>query len=448
MKQSNDFIEKTLHVAPMLNYSTREFRQLMRILSKRIVLWTEMVVDDTIHNAKNLDEHLAYPPDQHPIVCQIGGNSPMLCGEATKVVERYGYDAIDFNIDCPSERVSGEREFGAVLLTKVETAKSVLAAMKKNAVNVPISIKTRVGVDDLDDIEFITGFIQEMLPFCTRFVIHARKCVLCGLMNARQNRSVPPLNYPRVYELCRRFPQCDFWINGGIHSLKDAKLISYGIHAVSDIQHSCRMASDSSMQTFHEHHSVPCHICRSNNGSCIAPPLIAPLNLKGCMLGRAAIENPCIFWNADRYFYGEDKNPCRNRREVLDKYCEFLEKTYPRRCCDDDTRKTNQYPAPKVSFLYDSCHICQDIYGGQNVNHRQKQKDVNGSESKMSTRIIGRALKPVMGIFSGCPKSRIFRRTCDSLGKNTSTRDCGPGFILRKAIQSMPDFILDEDFVD
>lgn len=223
-------------------------------------------------------------------------------------------------------------------------------------------------------------------------------------------------------------------------------MISYGIIAVSDIQHSCQMASDS-MQTFHEHHSVPCHTCISNNGSCIAPPLIAPLNLKGCMLGRAAIENPCIFWNADRYFYGEEKNPCRNRREVLDKYCEFLEKAYPRRCCDDDTRKTNQYPAPKVLFLYDSCHMCQDIYGGQNVNHSQKQ-NVDGSESKMSTRIIGRALKPVMGIFSGCPKSRIFRRTCDSLGKNTLTRDCGPGYILRKAIQSMPDFILDEDFTD
>jgi tRNA-dihydrouridine synthase A len=446
MKMSSDIIEKTLHIAPMLNYSTREFRQLMRILSKRIVLWTEMVVDDTIQNAKNLDEHLAYHPDQHPIVCQIGGNSPFLCGEATKVVEMYGYDAIDFNIDCPSERVSGEREFGAVLLTKVKTAKAVLASMKENVVDIPISIKTRVGVDDLDDIEFITEFIHEMLPVCTRFVIHARKCVLCGLMNARQNRTIPPLNYPRVYELCRRFPQCEFWINGGIQSLKDAKMISYGINTVSDdVQHSC---CTSETQIVDENHSVPCNICVSNNGSCTAPPLIAPDNLKGCMIGRAAIENPCIFWNADSYFYGEEKNPCKNRREVLDKYCEYLERTYPRRCCDNDTRKTFQYPSPKISFLYDSCHLCQDVYGGQNVNQDRKLKDINEFESKISAKIIGRALKPVQGIFSGCPKSRLFRRTCDSLGQNVSLRDCGPGYILRKAIESMPDYIIDEDFTE
>lgn len=439
--------EKTLHIAPMLHYSTREFRQLMRILSKRITLWTEMVVDDTIENVKNLDEHLAYPPEQKPIVCQIGGNSPFLCGKATQVVEEYGYDAIDFNIDCPSDRVSGQREFGAVLLKKVDTAKAVLGEMKKNAKKIPISIKTRVGVDDFDDIEFIAGFIQEMLPVCHRFVMHARKCVLCGIMNARQNRSVPPLNFPRVYELCQRFPQCEFWINGGIQSLKDAREICYGIQGfIHDNHIGC---INDHIQIVQNHHSVPCDLCASSNGSCTAPPVLAPSNLKGCMLGRAAIENPCMFWNADAYFYGEDSNPCQSRRQVLDQYCEYLEQTYPRRCCDQDQRKTCEYPAPLVDMEYDCCYKCQDVYDGKRVNETWKHRGVNELEIKISSKITARSLKPVQGMFAGCPNSRSFRRNCDVLSQDLMIRNCGPAYILRKAlILSISDSVLDANFVE
>ena len=184
---------KELHIAPMLNYSTREFRQLMRILSKHLTLWTEMVVDETVAHSPNLDEHLAYDESQHPIVCQIGGNSPELCGEATSIVmERYGYDEINLNIDCPSERVSGKREFGACLMKKAELAKQIIAEMQANAPlsESRVSVKSRIGVDEWDDLEFAADFIRTLQPVCSRFYLHARKCVLGGLMNARQNRSV------------------------------------------------------------------------------------------------------------------------------------------------------------------------------------------------------------------------------------------------------------------
>jgi len=477
--------QKTLHIAPMLNYSNREFRQLLRILTRKATLWTEMIVDETIlansvQNG-NLDEHLGYDSSQHPIVCQIGGNSPTLCGKATAIVETYGYDAIDLNIDCPSVKVSGEREFGAVLLKKVDVALAVVTAMKEHSHTIPVSIKTRVGVDDHDDLDFIAGFIRTMSPVCTRFVLHARKCILDGLMNARQNRSVPPLNYPRVYELCRMFPECDFWINGGIRTLRDARAIVYGLGydkecsdqliplvSSSTLSSSSASTSDSS----HPIHSVPCDICNLPNGSCTSPPSnLAPPNLKGCMLGRAAMDDPCLFWDTDRYFYGEQENPCNTRREVLDQYCTYLERIYPRRCCDDDERITFQYPAPLLAVVgggvdADCCGICQDVYAGKTMNSGMsvpndassctKQEALikqNGTKKqqvtrpKIASRIIARSLKPIQGLFAGIPNTRIFRRTCDDLAQNSKVRNCGPGYIVRKAMESITDEILDKEFV-
>lgn len=219
--------EKELHIAPMLDYSKREFRKLFSILSTRLVVWTDMVVDETVAHAERLDDILE--PDRdlpNRQVCQIGGNSPELCGNATRVVELvYGYDEVNLNIDCPSNRVSGEREFGAALMKKVQVAYSVLESMQNNVssegtttTTTPVSIKCRIGVDDWDNFEFISGFIENLKPVCKRFYLHARKCVLDGLYSARQNRSIPPINYPRVYALCRKYPDVDFWINGGIRS--------------------------------------------------------------------------------------------------------------------------------------------------------------------------------------------------------------------------------------
>ena len=175
------------------------------------------------------------------------------------------------------------------------------------------------------------------------------------------------------------------------------------------------------------------------------------------MMGRAALDDPSLFFDVDRAFYGEAANPTRNRRQVLERYCQYLERTYPRRCCDDDGRVTFEYPAPDVAPSEDGggggyCHICEGVYssssggvGGGGAAIRRGRGTEGGL--KIAARIVARSLKPVQGIFNGVPRSRAFRRTCDRLGRDPSVRNCGPGFILRKAMEAIPASVLDQDFV-
>jgi len=441
-----------------------------------------MVVDDTVQHVSNREEHLGYDDNTHPIVCQIGGNSPDLCGAATSLVlEHYEYDECNLNIDCPSERVSGKREFGAILMKKTELAKDILRKMQSNVTytsnnskaddkspSAKVSVKCRIGVDEWDDLEFAASFIRALEPTCRRFYLHARKCVLDGLMNARQNRSIPPLNYPRVYDLCRMFPDCEFWINGGIRTLQDAKRIAHGTTKRGAVEGTTACCNRESL------HRVPCQLCNAPYGSCIEPPTVAPANLRGCMMGRAAVDDPCLFHDVDRYFYGEASNPCKNRREVLVQYCDYLERLYPRRCCDSDERITYEYPPPPgIINERDYCCICADVYGpvaagetgldgkgtsdwsGVATLTTDKEDEVACLEKKtirgkpkprIASRIIGRCLKPVQGLFLGIPNSRVFRRVCDNLGQDATIRNCGPGYILRKAMMAVPSDILDKEF--
>ncbi|MGK3746388.1 MAG: tRNA-dihydrouridine synthase A [Bacillariaceae sp.] len=455
-EQENDDVDdadaKELHVAPMLDYSKREFRKLFSILSTRLVVWTDMVVDETIAHTERLEDILERDRDlPNKQICQIGGNSEELCGKATQVVELiYGYDEINLNIDCPSDRVSQEREFGAILMKNIDKAYTVLESMQNNISSdrkTHVSIKCRVGVDDWDDLDFISNFIERLSPVCKRFYLHARKCVLNGLFSARQNRSVPPINYPRVYALCRKFPNVEFWINGGIKNLVQAKKICYG--------------SLNPAHCHDYHFELPCSQCQLPHGSCMVPPYeVVPSNLRGCMLGRVAIDNPSIFWDADRYFYGMKCNPNKNRREVLEKYASYLENLYPRRCCDIDEEITYGIPVPKINQLRSYCPICRDTYETDEKTNNEEDKTANNvninnnmieiqqnNKIKITSRIVGRSLKPVRGLFHGVPKGKIFLHACDEAARDTSIRNCGPGYILRRVMQQIPSQIMDLPFI-
>ena len=438
--------EKELHIAPMLNVSKREFRKLFAIMSTKVVLWTDMVVDSTIAYSEKLEDILEgdilLPNVQ---VCQIGGNSPEMCGDATRiVVEQYGYHEVNLNIDCPSDRVSLEREFGAILMKKADTAFAVVEAMQKQAPpGIPISVKCRVGVDELDHLEFIADFVERLRPVCKDFYLHARKCVLTGLMTPYQNRNVPPLNFPRVYTICNLFPDCNFWINGGIRTLEHARSICFGYGGDK-----IPPPDDATC------HQVPCKCCNYPNGSCTAPPSpTVPLNLRGCMLGRAAMENPAIFADADRYFYGLEKNPCRNRREVFEAYCSYLEELYPRRCCDDDPEVTYKLPVPNVRPEPGHyCPICRLIYIPDSTSSSSDpaidKLDIatSSGKSKIAPRIIRRAIIPIRGMMYGLPKCRQFNHRLDVLGCDRGT--CGPGYIIRQALKdTISDESLDEEFL-
>ena len=423
-----------------------------------------MMVDETLVHTPNLDSHLQFDKRLHPMICQIGGRSPQDCAEATRRVQSYGFSHVNLNIDCPSSRVAGKRQFGAVLM-KIEqrdTTRQVIESMVSAAAAAAadsscssscISIKTRVGIDNDDSLDFIHEFITDMVQMgCRYFVLHARKCLLGGLLTPAQNRLVPPLNYPRVYALCRAFPECTFVLNGGIPGLQQAKAL---------------VVDGAPLQDEQGEHSVPCPICNVPNGSCTAPPDVVPPNLKGCMMGRAAMDNPSLFWDVDRYFYGSEKNPCRNRRNVLEKYCEYLEEVYPRRCCDGDDRMTRNLLGPKAMDLWEDgaavggCSNCCEFYGDftstalstwspSSVLLRQPLEAplevTTHSKPKISSRVIDRSLKPIHGILFGLPKSKTFKRKLDTLSRDLSIRNCGPGYMIRKAMQCVPQELWDKAF--
>lgn len=461
----------------MIDVSLPEFHHLFRILSKRVVLWTAMHVDETLVFTDNPDQHLELAsPALHPIICQLGGRTPEYAIKASRMIaERYGYDEINLNIDCPSNRVSGKRCFGAILMADAhkETAYAMVDAMKEgvssmelreddgspdayeykdslaeeDAANfqtgkppIPLSVKTRVGCETpdgicLDTTEHLISFVRNLRQHgCHRFYIHARKCVIGGL-SPIQNRIVPPLNYPRVYELCSEFPDCEFILNGGISGLQAARDICQGI----------------SQSDYEEHQSK---YYSSSNGSCTTPPIgKAPPNLVGCMLGRACMEHPAMFHDVDRYWYGEPTNPCQNRRQVLEQYMAYLEKAYPPRCGDgqDDlvTSRIQLTSRPLPFRVTKLCPICRHGCSVSSVDAQLPMQSIDErlqQPNKMKTCVMDRSFKPVLGMFFGLPKSKFYRQELDRLGRDAKLRNCGPAYILKCVMECLPSELLDQEF--
>jgi hypothetical protein len=301
----------------------------------------------------------------------------------------------------------------------------------------PISVKCRIGVDEYDSLDYLTTLVRRLSQHCKVFHLHARKAILGGLLTPAQNRAVPPLNYPRVYEICRLFPDCDFYINGGIKTLKQAKDICYG--------------RDDDADHDNTHGTVPCNGCQFSNGSCIAPPTYpAPLNLRGCLMGRVAMDNPCVLWDIDRYFYGEKQNPCDTRRKILHEYCTYIESIYPRRCCDKDPFVTTKITDQKgFDFDYSYCSNCSMLYASEeglveNELSIAPPDYLEEQTMKISTHIMNRCTKPIHNIFFGLPKANQFRQEIHRLGrKDMGVRNCGPASLIRRALLVMPDEYLD-----
>jgi tRNA-dihydrouridine synthase A len=379
-----------------------------------------MVVDGTILNTDDLDHHLGYEEyNSHPIVCQIGGSDPETISRSIAKVISFGYDEININMGCPSHLV-GKQNFGAILMKHVEQAQKVVKASNdviQQFPNIKLSVKCRIGVDEFDSLEYMVNFIQQLKPYCRIFYLHARKCLLGW--TTKQNRAVPPLNYPRVFELCQQFPDCDFYINGGIPDLQAAKDLIFGIDDSVDLQL----------------HQVPCEVCQFPNGSCVVPSRKPPPNLKGCLLGRVARDNPCFLWDIDRYFYGEVSNPCQNRLQVINQYLLYLESVVPRRCCDVDPRETRKIPSVSVDTDYTCCPYCVDFYFGDDKRIAPVMDNGN-TRPKITTHVFCRALRPLIGIMSGVPNSRKFRKEFDRLiDTEVRYRNCGPSVTILRALQ-------------
>ncbi len=205
-----------ISVAPMMDWTDRHCRYFFRLLSPDILLYTEMVVDQALLKG-DPSRLLARDPTDNPVVLQLGGSDPVTLAAAVRIAAGYGYDEINLNIGCPSDRVQSGR-FGACLMAEPNLVADCVAAMRSVA-TVPVTVKTRIGIDDQDDYEFLVSFIEAVAAAgCNSFVIHARKAILAGL-SPKENRSIPPLKVETVYRLKRDFPELTVVLNGGIGSV-------------------------------------------------------------------------------------------------------------------------------------------------------------------------------------------------------------------------------------
>jgi tRNA-dihydrouridine synthase A len=262
-------LNRTICLAPMLDRTDRHFRYLLRLISKHTVLFTEMITAHALLRGDR-DYLLKFHPSEHPLIFQLGGSDPALLSQCAKIVEDAGYDEINLNIGCPSDRVQKGR-FGACLMKEPELVADCVATMQ-DSVSIPVSVKARLGVDDFDGYDHVADFIATVSATgCSIFYMHARKAWLNGL-SPKQNRNVPPLNYEMVTQLATDFPDIEFIINGGITSIDE----------------------------------IQSHLA----------------NVNGVMLGRQLYENPFILNTVDRLFYN-DQGTQHSRQQILEQYMDY-----------------------------------------------------------------------------------------------------------------------------
>lgn len=264
-------VTRPLSVAPMMDRTDRHFRLLLRLVSRHTLLYTEMVTTGAvIHGDRR--RHLDFDAREHPVALQLGGDDPGALAECARMAADWGYDEVNLNIGCPSDRVQNGH-FGACLMAHPGRVARAVEAMRA-AVDLPVTVKHRIGIDHLDSYEHMLGFVDTVAAAgCDRFSVHARVAWLQGL-SPKENRTVPPLRYDDVYRLKRERPALVIEINGGITALEEA---------AEHLRHA-----------------------------------------DAVMIGRAAWDDPWLFAEADRRFF-DPLAPHSTRRQVVTDFLDYLE---------------------------------------------------------------------------------------------------------------------------
>lgn len=206
-------------VAPMLDWTDRHCRYFYRLMSPSALLYTEMVTTGAIIFGKG--DYLGFNEEEHPVALQLGGSDAVDMTRCTVMAQELGYDEVNINVGCPSDRVKNGR-FGACLMAEPDVVGQCVNEMQA-AVDIPVTVKSRIGIDDMEEYEDLTRFIEGVAEAgCKHFIVHARKAWLQGL-SPKENREVPPLKYERVYQLKQQFPELHISINGGIKTIADAQ---------------------------------------------------------------------------------------------------------------------------------------------------------------------------------------------------------------------------------
>ncbi|MCW8950279.1 MAG: tRNA dihydrouridine(20/20a) synthase DusA [Sedimenticola sp.] len=267
-------LNRKLSIAPMLDWTDRYCRYFLRLISKHTLLYTEMVTTGALLHGDQA-RHLDFDPTEHPVALQLGGSDPAELAACARLAEQWGYDEINLNVGCPSDRVQSGM-FGACLMATPQVVADGVAAML-DATSLPVTVKHRIGIDDLDSYESLTNFVATVSGAgCSTFIIHARKAWLSGL-SPRENREIPPLRYDVVHQIKRDFPRLEIILNGGITTLAQAQ---------EQLAH-----------------------------------------VDGVMIGREAYQNPWILAEADRLLFGDD-HPIPSRHQIIEQLMPFAEEQH------------------------------------------------------------------------------------------------------------------------
>ena len=256
----------------MLDWTDRHGRFFLRLLSRHVRLYTEMVTTGAVLRGDR-ERFLAYDPAEHPLALQLGGSDPADLARCASIAADFGYDEVNLNVGCPSDRVQSGR-FGACLMAEPDLVAECVAAMRA-VVAIPVTVKTRIGIDDRDSYEALAEFVRRVAAGgCETFIIHARKAWLKGL-SPRENREIPPLRYEVVYQLKRDFPNLTVVLNGGLTTLDQA------VEQLDQVD--------------------------------------------GVMLGRAACENPFLLAGVDQRFFHASESP-PSRHQVVAAFTPYISK--------------------------------------------------------------------------------------------------------------------------
>ncbi len=262
-----------ISIAPMMDCTDRHFRMIMRQISSHALLYTEMIVAQSLIFSKKREKFLDFNQEEHPISIQFGGDNPKFLGEVAKMAEDWGYDEINFNVGCPSTKVSSGN-FGASLMNYPEKVGICIEALKNNC-NLPVTIKHRIGIDNNDSFLNLNKFVRKISNSgADRFIVHARKAFLKGL-NPKENRTIPPLRYDFVEKLKQENPSLKIEINGGFNDINQCK---------------------DALNTF-----------------------------DGVMIGRSAYKHPLKWTTIDQQFYGDQK-VIKNASSVILSLLPYIEK--------------------------------------------------------------------------------------------------------------------------
>lgn len=261
---------RRMSVAPMLDWTDRHYRYFARLISRHTWLYTEMVTTGALLYG-DVERHLRFDEAEHPVALQLGGSDPAELAQCARLAQQWGYDEVNLNVGCPSERVQ-KGAFGACLMAEPQLVADCVKAMR-DAVDIDITVKHRIGIDQIEHYDYLAGFVDQVAEAgCSTFIVHARNAILKGL-SPKENREIPPLKYDYVYRLKRERPELEILLNGGVKTNADI---------AEHLRH-----------------------------------------VDGVMVGREAYHNPWLMADWDATFYGDDSTAV-SRQQVVDAMLPYI----------------------------------------------------------------------------------------------------------------------------